>query len=156
MNKALALALGILSTTVFAEDKVQQESLEKSLEPKLALTIYDTSNKVPRAVEGLKYSLKAKNLSLCWTAFDMPFIQSNKVVELFHSPKAGKFTDTSGSSVSSKDKKQHTIENYLPSVNGQYIHRCWNFDKKDPLGKYSVEVQINDIKFPALSFEVVK
>ncbi|KAE9540353.1 hypothetical protein HT665_01080 [Ursidibacter maritimus] len=156
MNKTLALALGLLSTTVFAEDKIQQASPEKAVEPKLTLTIYDTSNTVPRAIEGLKYSLKAKNLSLCWTAFDMPFIQSNKVIELFHSPKASKFTDASASTVSSKDKKQHTIENYLPSVNGQYIHRCWNFDKKDPLGKYSVEVQINNIKFPALSFEVVK
>ena len=157
MNKTFVLVLGILSSAVLAEDKVLQPLPEKVIEPKLHLAIFDTSNKVARQIEGLQYSLSNhKNLSLCWTAFDLAIKHKNQVKEIFSSPKKATFTDSSGINNRSKEGTKHQIETNLAGTNNEFIQKCWAFDKSDPLGKYSIEVQINNIKYPALSFEIIK
>lgn len=153
MKKTLIAALGLFSLVAQANTNIQPAG-EK--QPKLALAIYDSSSKVPAKVEGLKYSVSKKNWQLCWTAFDMPFTANNKVTELFKSPAPAVFKSSTGSSVRSKDGKEHRVEYFTPSQNGELIQRCWTFDKNDPLGKYSLTLDINDVSYPPVSFELVK
>ena len=140
----------LVSATAFAENQ------PLNTQPMMKFGVFDTSNKVPREVAGNKYSISNKNHKLCWAAFNMPFQPTNQVIEVFNSPKKAKFSDPQGSAVSSKDGKTHTISLNMKSVNNEFIERCWNFDKNDPLGKYSLEVKVNNIGFPVQTFEVVK
>lgn len=161
MKKSLAIVLGLISATTFADEptKVEQPLLkpQQEMQAMLKLGVYDVSNKVIREINNRKYSIKqAKNLSLCWTAFNMPFIDKNNVIEVFQSPKKSKFSDKTGSVVTSKDRKTHTITSSLPSYNNEFITKCWRFEKNDPLGTYTLEVRVNDIIFPAQPFELVK
>lgn len=57
---------------------------------------------------------------------------------------------------SSADKKNHTIITEINLANNQVLNRCWGFDKTDPVGKYKMEIQINDHIFKGLEFEIVK
>lgn len=153
MKKTLVMTALLASTIAMAEEPKTAQPLPQN-QPMMKLAVYDMSNKVAREVE--KYSVKNKKNHLCWTAFNMPFEAQNKVVEIFTSPNKTKFSDGIGLVNTAKDGKTHTITANLPSQNNEFIQRCWQFDNKDPLGKYSVKVQINDIEFPVQTFEVAK
>ena len=140
----------LVSATAFAESQAI------NTQPMMKFGVFDTSNKVVREVADNKYSISNKNHTLCWTAFNMPFQPDNNIVEIFKSPKKANFSDPQGNSTTSEDGQTHTISLNMKSVNNEFIERCWNFDKNDPLGKYTLEVKVNDINFPVQTFEVVE
>ena len=150
MKKALILLTSLVSASAFAETQ------PVDTRPMMKFGVYDTSNKVAREVANKKYSISNKNHTLCWSAFNMPFQPTNQVVEVFNSPQKAKFNNLQGSAVSAKDGKTHTISTNMPSVNNEFIERCWYFDKNDPVGKYTLELRVNNIAFPVQTFEVVK
>lgn len=153
MKHLLAIALGVLTTSVaFSAD--QTASAPRDTRPMMRFGVFDTSNAVARQVE--KYSASNPAHRLCWAAFNMPFQPSNQIIEVFKSPQKANFMDPASRTTSSKDGKTHTIETSLPSSNGEFIERCWAFDTKDPIGKYSVDIKVNDVTYPTQYFEVVK
>lgn len=159
MKKATILLLGLISYSAFAEEPAKQTTTQPQVDnrPMLNLFIVDRSNKVEKVIEGLKYSLKqSKQQRLCWRAVNIPFQPKNAVTEIFTSPRKSNFADPTVSVVSSKDGKKHTVTSYISTINNEYIARCWGFDNKDPIGKYTLEVNVNDIHFPPANFEIVK
>lgn len=158
MKKSLAVVLGLVSATTLADETKNLPALQPLAQnaPVLVVGVYDVSNKVVRAVPERKLSLSNKNHQLCWTALNVPSELTNKVTEIFVAPEKANFVDSSSSIAVSKDGKKHTITVNIPRQSKDFLERCWRFNKNDPLGKYILEVQINDIKFPAQSFELVK
>lgn len=154
MKKTVAMFALAFSAMAMADTPSQSTQALPQNQPMLKLGVYDLSNNVPREVE--KYSVSNKQHHLCWTAFNMPFEAKNDLIEVFTSPSKADFADNSGSISSSKDGKTHTITTQIASQNNQFVQRCWQFSKEDPIGKYSVKVRINNIEFPAQTFEVNK
>lgn len=158
MKKTATLLLSLLALPAFANTNAQQETAPQPTNkpPMLKLAVYDFSNNVRREVEGRKYSINNKNHQLCWVGFNMPLQFKNAVTEIFVSPSKTVFSIPSASVLTSKDGKTHTISENVEAVDNQFITRCWKFDNKDPRGKYTVQVKINDVYFDPQSFEVVK
>ncbi|KMK51664.1 hypothetical protein RO21_04765 [[Actinobacillus] muris] len=153
MKKSL-VALAFLSASVFASSEPQVSQTIPQNAPVLRFGVVDTSNKIAQEV-GLTYSIANKHHELCWTAFNLPFQMQNKVVEVFISPKAAQFTSAGATVAYSKDKKTHTITTMMPNRQ-ETVGKCWRFDKNDPLGKYKVDIRVDDIIFPTQTFELVK
>lgn len=158
MKKSFMVMLTLFSATAIANENNTRaaDQIDVAKAPKLILEVYDNSNKVPKHIEGRKYSISKKAQQLCWTAFNMPFSPNNGIKEIFISPKKAKFMDKNSVVVPSKDGKMNVITAMLPSHNNEFIQRCWSFDKNDPLGTYQLKVFVNDIEFPQQKFELVK
>lgn len=154
MKKSLTLVSLFLSTNLFANTPAPQST--EVPQPKLVLQVMDFSRKVATALPENKLSRSNAKLQLCWTAFDMPFLPTNHVVQQISSPRGGKFVATVGSSISSKDGTTHTITSTMEDKGRGALSQCWQFDKTDPIGKYSIAVRINNTNFPAMPFEIVK
>lgn len=157
MKKALLLALGLVATNAFANSETSA-AVSVNDKPIMKIAVYDVSNKVAREL-GNKFSLKeSKNQRLCWVVFNMPFQpNSNTVIEEFTAPtNKAKFIAPQASVVVSKDGKTSTITRSMVAKNNEYIENCWRFDNSDPLGKYTLKVQVNNVTFGTSEFEIVK
>ncbi len=152
MKKSFVVLLGLLSAAALANNAGGEQ---QGNQPMLNLAVYDTSTQVAKPL-GTQYSVSAKGIQLCWVAFNMPFSANNKVIEIFQSPDKATFSDTVGLVVSSEDKLWHKVSSSLSSQNNEFIQRCWAFDKNDPLGKYTLDIQINNVRFASQEFELVK
>lgn len=151
MKKFFATGMVLLSGMVLANGTTQTP-------PMLKAGVYDISNKVARDT-GDTYSISNKNLRLCWAAFNMPFEvgNQNKIVQVFVAPNnKAKFSNPNGSTAVSKDGKTSTVTSMKASRNNEVIEECWQFDNTDPLGKYTLSVQVNNVAFGAYQFELVK
>lgn len=146
MKKALAILIGLMSVSALADET----------KPHLKLGVYDTSTKVAKDI-GLTYSVSNKNLMLCWTVVNMKFDAANRnqVVEVFDAPTSSANFAKPGATVRKVDNKI-SISSIIPSANNEYIQHCWKFDNTDPLGKYKMNVQVNETSFGPLEFELVK
>ncbi|MDH2997793.1 hypothetical protein A1D22_00390 [Pasteurellaceae bacterium LFhippo2] len=154
MKKSLAIILGLVSATAFANQAASTATIGN--QPALAFGVYDVSNKVASLVPGNKYSVSKKDQRLCWTAFNMKFERTNAITEVFTAPKGGVFKDPVGNTVVSADGLTHTLTSSLASDNGEALQKCWVFDNSDPKGAYSVSVRVNDIQYPSQTFEVTE
>lgn len=158
MKKGLLLLTVMISNSILAQPTTLNQTTQQPTPPMLKLGVYDLSGKVPKDV-GLKYSIKNKNLQLCWAAFNMPFspTNQNEVIQQFVSPKKTAYNGLNNANiVVSPDGKTTTIKLILPSHQNQFIEQCWKYEKSDPLGKYKLTVRVNDIQFDTLEFELVK
>ncbi|MDH2925486.1 hypothetical protein EV693_10524 [Nicoletella semolina] len=154
MKKFTISLFALISANVMAVSSIERP--QENIPPKLRFGVFEVKEKGSRLLESNQFSVSNKEHKLCWAAFDMPFDVSNTVIEVFYSPKKAKFIDTIQQVSTSEDGKTHTVTSKLPSQQGKFIERCWTFDKNDPLGKYSVDIQVNDIIFPTQYFEVTK
>ncbi|MDO4697695.1 MAG: hypothetical protein Q4A60_03325 [Pasteurellaceae bacterium] len=156
MKKSLAITLGLLAGTALANQP--NTSQAEAQPPSLTLEVFDTSTGVHSIVEGRKFSVSRKNIELCWTAFNLSIEPNNTSIEIFVSPKRATFVDQGSKISKSKDGRKHTITSTFSTdkTDQDLVRKCWKFDKKDPLGKYTLEVQVNNIKFPPQTFHVVK
>lgn len=153
MKKQLALTLGLIATVTLAAN-AQNQPVANS-QPAAFIQVLDLSGKTPRTISGNKVSLSKKQ-QLCWGTLNIKFTGKTRVTETFHSPAATKFTSDKDQSYASNDKKEFVIVSEVMPSKDNSISRCWQLEKKDPIGKYSLDVQIGDINFSGLKFEVVK
>ncbi|QIW16142.1 hypothetical protein A4G20_07260 [Pasteurellaceae bacterium RH1A] len=154
MKKFITIALAAaLASPVFAAE--QKQAPEHP--PRLVLSVFDFSGKVPKDTKSLKLSRSNKNLRLCWYTLDTPVKETALVIEEFTSPKGGKFISPNMTTQSSNNNTRHVVtRNKHKSVNSEYVETCWTFDKRDPIGQYSLAVKVDDIHFPALKFSIEK
>ena len=159
---ALATCAALMSSAVFAANEPAAQTDSKQTEQKeapkyqLGLYVFDVSTKVPTNLNKTEISRSSKQ-QLCWIAAG-EFKAKNDVVEEFTAPAKMQFNvqPELGVSVASADKKSHIITSKRDGMNeGKNVSSCWSFDKKDPRGKYSIAVKINNISFPSLNFIVV-
>lgn len=159
MKKSLIIALSLVAGSALANQATQQVPQQHGAQPPmLSVEVFDSSTGMPRIIEGRKFSVSKKNLDLCWTAFNVPITSNNSTVEVFVAPRKATFVSQGSKISKSKDGKKHTITSPFSTTQTDFdlVRKCWKFDKKDPLGKYTLEVQVNDIKFPPQTFHVVK
>lgn len=158
----LAACAALLSTSVFAATDPAAQTDEQKTEQKeapkyqLGLTVFDMSSKVPTNLNKTEISRSSKQ-QLCWVA-EGDFKAKNDVVEVFTAPAKMQFNvqPELGVSVASADKKTHTITSKRDGINeGKNISSCWAFDQKDPRGKYTITVKINNVTFEPITFKVV-
>lgn len=123
--------------------------------PAITLRIVDAKGPVPIFITGNRLSL-SQNHKLCWATVNMGFDAKVHVVEEFHTPEKMSFAAPNTQVATSPDGKSHLLTTMLDSVNGEYVSRCWAFDKNDPIGEYKVDIQVNDYFFKDLEFEVIK
>ncbi|AMW17431.1 pseudouridine synthase [Glaesserella parasuis] len=125
--------------------------------PMMVLTTIDFSGEVPKSLNSTTYSISNKKIQLCWEVINVPFTAQNKTTEIFNSPAKSTMMGGQGDNVvSTKDGKMHTITSQMKSVNNEFIRRCWKFDNTDPIGDYTLDLQINDTIFPTQKFKIVK
>lgn len=158
MKKILVMATAVVAIFASNVSLAENKETKVKVQPKIALRVLDTSGKVVRDTGSLSYSVSNKNLMLCWDAFDMEFQsgKQNNVVEIFVAPNENVKFMKQGATVRKVDNSV-TVNSLSVATNGdKLLQSCWLFDNTDPLGKYSLSVQINDIIFDSLSFELVK
>lgn len=154
MKKLAFFALTVMSVAGYVKAETTKVTAQEA-QPKLALRVFDTSSKVARPLAKNELSISQKH-ELCWIAFDMPFQAMNNVTEVFQTPEASKYSAPNAVVTSSKDNKTHTITSTRKVDSNGNLSNCWKFDNSDPKGKHTLSVRINDIIFPAQSFEIVK
>ncbi len=155
MKKTLALFLTttLLSTAALATNakKVANPST-----PRLYLSVIDVSASKPVDLQKTEISRSAKQ-QLCWSATGGIFPTPSEVTEVFTSPKPTTFQAGDSFSMSSADKKVHTITSKkTPSNDNKVVSGCWQFDKTDPTGQYSLSVKIGNIQYGQLNFKVTE
>ncbi|OBX46065.1 hypothetical protein [Haemophilus haemolyticus] len=155
MKKSLTLAVLSIcaASSVFATSDMQQKS-----QPILSLSVYDMSGQVPMDLGKKEISRSIPKQQLCWTA-NGEFDKQISVIEIFKSPKKMTFSipKNLGSVKTSKDGKTHTIAMTRKPLNqGKFVVNCWRFDEKDPVGQYSIQVQLGNIVYEPFTFNVVE
>lgn len=151
MKKTLAIVCGLLTASIAMAAEQPTTLTKEQIEaaPKMNFGVFDTSSKVPSKLATNIYSVsKSKDLQVCWAAFDMPLQENNQAVEVFNTPAASKFVEKNGLVTSSSDNKQHTVTTQVKRTNNEFVTKCWSFDNTDPLGKYTIDVKVNNIVFP--------
>lgn len=157
MKKTLSLIAIALSMTS-AAFAASVEGAPQKIEPKLHLSVYEKANEMaqPKDLNTRDVSRSATNLQLCWVA-EGTFKKEVQVVEIFKAPARTSFILAgSGTSTASPDKKTHTLVGTRQVANGTTVHNCWRFDKQDPIGEYTLTLQVDDISFTPVKFNVVK
>lgn len=159
MKKIALTFLACLSTFAFA-DKTPTAQTEKTARPEnmLYLSVYQKTpqNDLSKDLQKQKISRKAKNEQICWVATGK-FGPKVKTVELFKSPAPTSFSSPDAITKASQDKRHHTIERIISSFQkGELVVNCWTFNQQDPVGQYTLQVNIDDVYFPAVTFEVTK
>ncbi|STZ77031.1 Uncharacterised protein [Bergeriella denitrificans] len=91
---------------------------------------------------------------LCWELTGLSeFALSANVTETFVSPKSARFANAA----SSVDGTEHKISSNLPVIRADgkapYIRHCWRMEPTDPLGEYSLQVDVNGVSYPAKTFQ---
>ncbi|MEG9499005.1 hypothetical protein [Mannheimia indoligenes] len=159
MNKLWAIIALAMATnySLAAANKKPAEPKPFEGKPAVALQVFDISTKVARPIQGTTMSISKKQNQLCWSSINMPLQnQKVKIVEVFYAPGIIKL-DSPGSRINSaEDKKSHIIETEINNMSQQNINRCWAVDHRDPIGKYRLDIQINDYSFKGLEFEIAK
>lgn len=156
MKKYLLLAMAFASTTALANTQVNTNATKETKPSMMALTTVDVSGKVAKPLNSTVYSLSREKTELCWEVINVPFTAKNKVTEVFNAPAKSKFTAPGSSIIVTNDDKTHTIVSYVANSNNEFIRKCWKFDKADPIGNYTLDLQVNDVIFPTQKFSVVK
>lgn len=152
---AVTACAALMSASVWAEEATTPASTQEP-EYMLKLSVFDMSGKIPKDLNTLDVSRSAKKQQLCWVAKGH-FQVKNDVVEEFVSPSkmTVNISPKLGKSVSSKDKKTHTVTTKRDSINdGKIVSACWEFTPSDPRGQYAFTVKINDVTFDTLKFRV--
>lgn len=157
MKKVLISLIVASSQSFAAMEKTEVKPLPFGGKPAVALQVFEVKNNVFKPIQGTKLSIRKKQNQLCWQSVNVPLQSNNMVAEAFYAPNEFKLNSPNSQITSSNDKKNHTIVTEIKTSEvSQYIRRCWSFDRKDPTGKYQMEVQINDHIFKGLEFEIVK
>lgn len=158
MNKlyaALILALTTNYSLAAAEKKINEPKPFDG-KPAIVLQVYDVSGKVEKQIKGTTLSIEKKQNKLCWVSINVPIKPQTLLAEAFYAPDKFKLIAPGTKIDSSADQKNHTVVSQITNMNNQNFSRCWSFDKNDPIGKYQMEIQINDHIFKGLDFEIVK
>lgn len=159
MNKLWAMVALAMATnySLAAAEKKLAEPKPFENKPAVILKVFDMSTKVARPIQGTTLSISKKQNQLCWYSINVPVQNKVMIAEAFYAPAKMKFVSSRSQVDSSEDGKNHTIITETSLVNhNQPLSRCWRFYKTDPIGKYKMEVQINDLIFKGLEFEIVK
>ncbi len=96
---------------------------------------------------------RTDNKTFCWVVRDLP--QDRETVSsliTFQTPQKANF---SRNDIVSKDKTIHQFSGRLTVKDG-IVGECWEFEKTDPVGRYSFQVAIEDLQFPVVQFELVE
>ncbi len=149
----LALTLSCVGWWYLTKMKTPQKYADGK--PAITLRIVDAKGQVPIFITGNQLSLSQEH-KLCWATVNMRFDTKVHVVEEFHTPEKMSFAAPDTQVATSPDGKNHLLTTLLDSTNGEYVSRCWAFDNNDPIGKYKVDIQVNDYFFKGLEFEVIK
>lgn len=101
-----------------------------------------------------KVSQTGKNNRFCWQVSGLTPSSTYQAQENITSPKGGVFSDGRATAKSANDGSQHTLE-YLAQSDeqGRYV-RCWQFGKSDPVGKYTISVNVGGLQAPVQTFYV--
>lgn len=155
-----SMAMANIATPTLAQPVLEEAPLvtmpeQATVEPKMILGTFERTNTGFKPTSQNAVSRSNPNMQICWIAFDLNMTPKVNVTELIISPQRTIFGTATGQSSSSADGKQHQILSTLDNVNGT-VSQCWQFDKTDPIGQYSIDIQIDDIVFPTQIFNVIK
>lgn len=156
MKKFLVIGLAFLSGLAFAETnkEVVNATPEK---PFASIQVFDISGSEPKLMEGNKLS-RSKPRQLCITLANLPVQEQNLFAEYFQAP-APMSLGLEGASIQvEENKKNFLITSNVPkgAVSNNILLQCWQFNKENPIGTYTLDLQFNDIVFKGLKFEILK
>lgn len=153
----VSVATMLLGAVNVAEAKAADKAKEKKVTPpEIYLSVFDTTTNPFTDLKTTKLSRSNPNLQLCWIA-QGTFYQQVNLIETFKAPAPQKMVAEGARIATSEDGKTNAIRGPLDSLNrGKVLVKCWRFDENDPLGKYSLQVQVVKKVYPPLSFSVVK
>ncbi|TYG33628.1 hypothetical protein FW755_00225 [Lonepinella koalarum] len=155
MKKLVVMALTLFSASVLA---VTENVIETTtIQPKATIFVLDTSSQPAKVMKGTQFS-RSKARNLCVAVSDVPVQDKNQFVEYFVSPAPINIIAKDSDIKVDDDKKGFLAITLIneSEIKNNVVTRCWQFEQNDPVGKYKLDVQFNDIVFKGLSFEVLK
>ncbi|WP_439328393.1 hypothetical protein [Lonepinella sp. BR2357] len=157
MKKLAIMALALFSGSVLAV--TENVSIEPSsvVKPLVELFVLDVSGKEMKLMKSTQLS-RSKPRNLCIAISNVEIYDQNRLVEYFVSPAPMVMTSPGSEIQVDENKKGFLVITPLKKsdIKNNVASKCWKFDEKDPIGKYKLDVQFNNIVFKGLSFEVLK
>lgn len=120
--------------------------------------VYKTIDNVLHPTKSSQISRSDRQQQLCWTAVSDVAIFKNmtNVKETFRSPVGATFNDKKSVVQSSIDGTRHTVSTPMTGIaGGTALERCWVFDPTDPVGEYSIFVEVDGTPIVDKKFTVV-
>ncbi|OOF58622.1 hypothetical protein [Rodentibacter myodis] len=160
MKKYLGLvsvaAFLLSGANVVVAKEADKAKMQKSNTPEIYLSVFDASKGLLTDLNTTQVSRSNPNLQLCW-AVQGSFSKKVNVIETMKAPEKQTIV-AKGAKVSSSDgRKTNVIQTSLESANqGKIVGNCWRFDEQDPIGKYTLQVQVMNKFYKPMSFSVVK
>ncbi|WP_439241638.1 hypothetical protein [Lonepinella sp. BR2474] len=157
MKKLTAIALAFISTTVWAATENKGTVPTPKLSPTANIFVLDVSGKTPKLLPGNQLS-RSKPRHLCVAISNVDIQEQNRFIEYILAPEPMTMISQGSEIKIDEDKKGFLITTSVKKsdVKNNVVSRCWRFDKNDPVGKYKLDAQFNNIVFKNLSFEVLK
>lgn len=126
--------------------------LAQTQEPVIVAAAFALDNTIYQPLGSTTASRSNPTHHICWLAGNIPHQSTPKVQEIFVSPQPMQFNDPKATITS--DGTTTTVLSNTVDYSDGYAYRCWQFDEQDPIGTYSVAVNINDIVFDPVSFAI--
>ncbi|WP_386692993.1 MULTISPECIES: hypothetical protein [unclassified Lonepinella] len=155
MKKLVVMPLTLFSASVLA---VTENVIETTTtQPKATIFVLDTSSHPAKVMKNTQFS-RSKARNLCVAVSDVPVQDKNQFAEYFVSPAPINIIAKNSEIKMDDDKKGFLAITLIDrsEIKNNVATRCWQFEQNDPVGKYKLDVQFNDIVFKGLSFEVLK
>ena len=153
-----------LITTLFsasalaAAPKSKDTAKDAANEPTIYLSVFDKTQDPSPDLHKKEISRSKKTEKVCWVATGN-FGKKATVSETFKAQAKVEFKTVleNAKVVSSPNKKLHTITYTSPTIdNGKYMVNCWEFSRRDPIGKYVLTVKIGKHEFEKQVFYVTE
>lgn len=156
----LVLAATLLSSTAFANDIQSAEFTEPQLAtpstPMAAVSVVEAVGGVQKILNSTEISRSNPNHNLCWDASGVgrSHPDGHRVQETIQSPAFMRFVDPNASIYSGDNGTRHIISSVEVGT-ADSVGRCWKFDNTDPVGNYTLTLNVDGVEFPSLAFTVV-
>lgn len=155
MKKFLITSVAFLSSMAFAE--ASKEVTTSQNQPFAAIQVFDVSAAKAKLMKGNKLS-RSKPRQLCVTLANLTAQDQNLFAEYFQAPAPMSLSVDGANIQAEENNKNFLITFNVPkeSLNNNTFVQCWQFNKQNPIGTYTLDLQFNDIVFKGLKFEILK
>ncbi|MDO4695943.1 MAG: hypothetical protein Q4A49_00180 [Neisseria sp.] len=155
MNKTAWIMLAALVSASAAADVVMPGAAKQEAVKEVYFGTVEMENGRP-VLNGKNEFSRLKGPDFCWVVNNLNAGQNYLVASTFVSPAPAEFAIGERVFAKSEDGLKHTGGANLQADSKGQISQCWKFGPSDPVGAYTLTLQIGQEVFEPFQFKVVR